>query len=137
MPAFDLQVALKAALTEGKFLRITYRGRGDQYEAVERDIEVYSFDERYIDAFCRLRQDPRCFRVDRIVDAELLAETFDIDPAIESIVGAHGWANRTTAWRRARMQSVLDDAACDRLFLQELREFPDGGARHGPAKIAT
>ena len=127
---------LDSALKEGRVLRISYRA-SRLVEAVERDIEVYAFDEQYVDAYCRLRQDPRCFRVDRIVDAELLAETFDIDPAIESIVGAHGWANRTVAWRRERMQSVLDDAACDRLFLQELREFPDGGARHGPAKIAT
>ena len=110
-----LQAALKTALIERKVLRITYRGRGD-IKGVGRDIEVYAFDERYVDAYCRLRQDPRCFKIDRIVDAKLLGETFSIDPAIESIIAAHGWTNRTAAWRKERMASLRLDELTDELL---------------------
>lgn len=112
----DLSAALQAALIERRVLRITYRRPGDLGEGVDRDVEVYAFDERYIDAYCRLREDPRCFRIDRIVEATLLAEKFSIDPTIESIIGAHGWANRTKAWRKDRMASLHLDEMTDELF---------------------
>lgn len=108
---------IKQALDEQRVLRIEYRKRGD-YLAVKRDIEVYRYDTRYIDAYCRLRQDPRSFRIDRIVRAMLMKETFSIDPAIESIVAVQGWANRTPAWRRERMQSIFLDDLCDELLTE-------------------
>src|SRR5882672_5030437 len=111
----NLQSALKAGLIDRRILRIIYRGRGD-LEPVERDIEVYAFDERYVDAYCRLREDPRCFRTDRIVSAKVLAETFSIDPAIESLLSAQGWTNRTPAWRKERMVSLKMDELADELF---------------------
>ena len=106
---------LKQAWGEQRVLRIEYRKR-DAYLAEVRDIEVYQYDARYIDGYCRLRQDPRAFRIDRIARATLLKETYSIDPAIESIVAAQGWTNRTPAWRRERMQSIFVDAICDKLF---------------------
>jgi predicted DNA-binding transcriptional regulator YafY len=113
----NLNTALKVALIERRVLSITYRAKASALEQGVRHIEVYGFDEQYVDAYCRLRQDPRCFRIDRIVDAKVLAEKFSIDPAIESIVAAQGWANRTAAWRRERMRSIQQDEDCDDLAL--------------------
>src|SRR5688572_17779167 len=106
---------VEIARQERRVLRIEYRKNSD-LRPVTRDIEVYACDDRYVDAYCRLRQDPRCFRIDRIGRATLLAEGFSVDPAIESIVAAQGWTNRTPAWRRERMGSLRLDELCDELL---------------------
>jgi predicted DNA-binding transcriptional regulator YafY len=100
----------KIARLERRVVRIVYRW------GVERDIEVYDFDERYVDAFCRLRQDPRAFRIDRILDAELLPEKFEIDPGVAAQIASTGWAHRSAAWRRTQMWSVMLDEECDLIF---------------------
>lgn len=105
----------KAALCERRVLKILYRGRND-LSFVERDIEVYAFDKRYVDAFCRLRQDPRAFRVDRILEARLLPETYEFDPGVAAQIASTGWAHRTPAWRRDQMRSVMLDEECDLLL---------------------
>ena len=68
------------ALSELRILRICYRSEGQKRTV--RDIDVYWVNEDYIDAVCRLRRDSRCFRIDRIEQAELLPETFDRDPEL-------------------------------------------------------
>lgn len=100
----------KIARLERRVVRIVYRG------GVERDIEVYDFDDRYVDAYCRLRQDPRAFRIDRILDARLLPERFEIDPGVAAQIASTGWAHRTREWRRAQMWSVKVDELCDSLL---------------------
>lgn len=126
----DFRIALKVALIDHKVLRVGYRGKG-YFDPVTRDIEVYSFDERYIDAYCRLRQDPRCFRIDRIVDVKVLAETFSVDPAIESICAAQGWANRTSAWRKERMASLRLDEKSDEALFDRTFVVPEARPRAG------
>ena len=111
----DFRGLFKIARLERRVVTILYRGRND-ISYVERDIEVYDFDERYVDAFCRLRQDQRAFRIDRFLDAELLAERYEFDPGVAAQIASTGWSHRTPAWRRAQMGSVRLDEECDLLF---------------------
>jgi predicted DNA-binding transcriptional regulator YafY len=106
---------LRIARSRQKVLHIAYRP-ANEGRLVERDIEVYGFDGKYVDAYCRLRQDPRCFRIDRIHRASLKPESFKVQSEIESIIAAHGWVNRSAAWRKERMDSVLADKVCDKLL---------------------
>ncbi len=56
--------------------------------AAERDFEprrlTYSGGAWYLDAYCRLRQDQRGFRLDRIDALDLLTETFQERPTAPS-----------------------------------------------------
>jgi predicted DNA-binding transcriptional regulator YafY len=105
---------LDAARGRRLVLRIQYRKwRG---LPIERDIEVYAFDDRYVDAYCRLREDPRTFRRDRIVDATLTGTPCSRWPEIEAFFAAHGWVGRDEAWRWARLASIRTDALCDALL---------------------
>jgi len=64
-------------MTERKVLRITYRSHHPEAEEVStREIEPVKKDGDYCCAFCRLRQDFRTFRLDRIKKAELKDEFF-------------------------------------------------------------
>jgi predicted DNA-binding transcriptional regulator YafY len=67
---------LAAALRTGQVLRISYTDRDGG--ATERDVEPMGFvgkgDSWYLIAWCRLRDDLRAFRGDRIVQAEPLVE---------------------------------------------------------------
>jgi hypothetical protein len=72
-------------------------------------VEVYACDGQYFDGYCRLREDKRTFRLDRIVTLELLDETFDVDPVIDGLVRKDGWTNRTHEWRRRRAGELAKD----------------------------
>jgi predicted DNA-binding transcriptional regulator YafY len=71
--------AMQLAITNLNPVIISYRSEG-QEDAVRRTIEplaVYSTNENWIlIAFCRLRDEVRSFRLDRIVNAEVLHENF-------------------------------------------------------------
>lgn len=63
----------------GRLVRLRYRSwRGD---VTERDVEPYGVAYRagfwYAAGYCRLRRDVRVFRLDRVLDADVVAETFE------------------------------------------------------------
>ncbi len=64
-----------------RVLRIDYRGRGQEMDT-SRDVEplgvVFYGGAWYLVAWCRLRQDYRHFRIDRIRRLELLSEVFAV-----------------------------------------------------------
>jgi proteasome accessory factor C len=72
--------ALRDAAAGGKVVRIVYRSVGRE-ETTERDIEPWivfvMLGRWYVHGFCRLVEDHRTFRVDRIRDLEVLEERFD------------------------------------------------------------
>lgn len=80
----------RQAWAEQRTLRIRYRKPEDS-EVSERDVDVYGWDGVYLDTYCRLRGEPRTFRLDRILDARLLRDVFSWDPAVESFLRIHGW----------------------------------------------
>jgi predicted DNA-binding transcriptional regulator YafY len=81
----------RQAWTDQRVLRIRYQ-KPEDYEISERDVEIYRWDGVYIDAYCRLRTEPRTFRVDRILGASLHEKTFRRDSSVEDFFRIHGWA---------------------------------------------
>ncbi|MCL4301781.1 MAG: YafY family transcriptional regulator [Anaerolineae bacterium] len=67
-------------------VRMIYRGR-NQPEAAPRDVDpyvlVHGWGRQYCLGYCHLRQDIRSFRVDRILDLELLEQAFEIPPEFD------------------------------------------------------
>jgi predicted DNA-binding transcriptional regulator YafY len=100
---------VRQAQLEHRLLRIRYPSDHPGEGITGRDVEVYAHDDRYFDAYCRLREDKRTFRFDRIIAIELLEETFDVDPVIRDLIQKEGWANRSLDWRRNRAQALSDE----------------------------
>ena len=71
---------VKEAVEKQQVLRLEYYSM-DREEVNVREIEPYFLEKRYshymLTAYCRWREDIRLFRIDRIKDIEVLAETFD------------------------------------------------------------
>lgn len=71
-------LAVQRALAQRRVLRLDYRGR--ERDETRRDVEplgvVFHSGTWYLVAWCRLRQDLRHFRVDRIRELEMLADQF-------------------------------------------------------------
>ena len=74
LAALPLEELLSVAKNARQILNITYLSQ--QREVTRREIEVIDVDEVYCYAYCRLRQDLRHFRLDRIQSASLKAESF-------------------------------------------------------------
>lgn len=49
----------------------------------QRKIEVYHWDDVYLFAWCCLRNEPRTFRIDNILQCEVLSEQFQADPTVD------------------------------------------------------
>lgn len=81
---------LRRAWAEQRVVRIRYRKPGD-LEVSEREIDVYGVDGVYVDAYCRLRREPRTFRIDRVLDARLLDVPFEWDSEVETFLRSRGW----------------------------------------------
>jgi predicted DNA-binding transcriptional regulator YafY len=68
-------------VAERRVVRITYKSQyPDAQEVTPREIEPLERDADYCYAFCRLRQDFRTFRLDRIKKAELKDDSFEPRP---------------------------------------------------------
>jgi len=76
----EYAATLRAAAAEGRVVRITYRSVGRE-ENTTREIEPWSvfttLGRWYVMGRCRLVQDQRTFRIDRIKDLETLEEKFE------------------------------------------------------------
>lgn len=102
-----------------RVLRMTYQGR-ERTEETQRDVEplgvVFYGGAWYLVAWCRLRQDHRHFRIDRIRRLELTAEKFEMregfsfkqhmeeSSAREKTLPVRVWFHRT-AQERAQRES--------------------------------
>jgi predicted DNA-binding transcriptional regulator YafY len=81
------------ALLQRKRLRISYEGRGDG-ELTEREISpqrlAHYRDNWYVQAWCHKRQEPRCFAVERIRQAEILPSSAEeiASQALDEYFGA-------------------------------------------------
>lgn len=76
----EQSASLRAAAAEQRVVRITYRSVGRE-ETTTRDIEPWSvfatLGRWYVMGWCRMVDDQRTFRVDRIKDLEVLDERFE------------------------------------------------------------
>lgn len=111
---FDLDdprlALLQQAVLERRVIALRYHGLARD-EVTERQVEphhlTYAGGAWYVDGFCRLRQDGRAFRFDRIEDLVLLDERFTprtIEPPSppEPIVVRVRFAGRVARWVRER-----------------------------------
>lgn len=128
--AQPMLLPVQQGVVQRRVLRMTYHGRG-RGEETARDIEplgiVYYGGAWYVVAWCRLRQDIRHFRVDRIRRLELRSETFAARPdfnlkahlaeqdARQETVPARVWFSQR-AQERARRESyatLIEETARD------------------------
>ncbi len=82
---------LREAATDHRVVSITYRSVGKE-ETTQRAIEPWAvfatLGRWYVMGYCRLAEDERTFRVDRIRDLELLDEAFEPPRSVpEPVVG--------------------------------------------------
>jgi len=68
---------LRQCIGDRRCVRIVYQGFARQ-DVAERVVEPYALTLRYLVGFCRLRQDMRTFRVDRIQQVASLEESFTL-----------------------------------------------------------
>ena len=80
----------RQAWAEQRVMKIRYQ-KPEDLEVSEREVEVYGCDGVYLDTYCRLRREPRTFRIDRILDARLLDVSFHWDPKVEAFLRSRGW----------------------------------------------
>lgn len=80
----------RRAWAEQRVMWIRYQ-KPEDLEVSDREIHVYGVDGVYVDAYCRLRREPRTFRIDRILDARLLEALFEWDPKVEAFLRSRGW----------------------------------------------
>jgi hypothetical protein len=73
-------------------IHIVYQTENKSGVQTERDIDVYAFDEEYIDAYCWLRKEVRKFCPHRIQDAWMLSDRFTREPKIEIEITRSGWS---------------------------------------------
>jgi len=93
-------LSVSRAVTDRCCVDIEYSSRGPTRRVVE-PYGVGGFEGRwYLVGFCRLRQAPRLFRLDRIVSLEVLSEAFepppdfDLDAAVRAILETQPWEVR-------------------------------------------
>lgn len=113
--------------------RVSLRHRaGGRAEASWRKVDPYALVQRggwtYLIGFCHLRQAVRSFRVDRIEEVELLAESFESPPTFDlRAFLADEMAAQAGVEARLRFEPASAAIALtNRLAWEQLTEQPDG-----------
>src|SRR5438270_8031178 len=85
----DSSVVLTLSTATQQEKRVWMRYRSGQAEVTERAVDPYGLIFHaglwYTTGYCHLRQDMRMFRLDRVLQAELLEETFTRPPDFDSL----------------------------------------------------
>jgi predicted DNA-binding transcriptional regulator YafY len=92
---------LRAAIQERRLLRLNYhayRRAGAEWRDVEPTSLVYFGQTWHLAGYCRLRQAPRLFRLERIDRLELLGERFELGPR-------HEQAGPRDAWKASAVEA--------------------------------
>jgi predicted DNA-binding transcriptional regulator YafY len=111
-------------------VRLIYRGR-NQPEPLQRDVDpyvlVHGWGWRYCLGYCHLRQSIRSFRVDRMLELELLDQTFQIpaDFDLEAYVASEPYFQRRVQVRLYFAPEVALIALDNRAYWDTLEEQPD------------
>lgn len=92
-------LAAAVAHLHQRVVRIRYRA-ANLVETL-REVEIYRYDERCIDTFCRHRGAVRTFRLSNVLEIQVLEERFERKPEIVREVEAKGGAidlQRAKTW---------------------------------------
>lgn len=111
-------VTLQWSILDRRVVHLRYHSHSRD-EVTERDVEphnlVYSDGTWYVNGYCRLRQDMRGFRLDRIDGLKLLKETFRprsvARAASEPIVVRVRFAENAARWVRERQHYAFQSEA--------------------------
>jgi predicted DNA-binding transcriptional regulator YafY len=122
---------LRDAIRERRRVRMRYRGRSQQ-EPEQRDVDPYKLVSRwgwqYCIGYCHLRQNPRTFRLDRIIELEVLEQTFTepVDFDLQDYLKTNPFFQPTV---RARLRFGAESAVValdNRAYWESIEEQPDG-----------
>ena len=122
---------LRDAIRERRRVRMRYRGRSQQ-EPEQRDVDPYKLVSRwgwqYCIGYCHLRQNPRTFRLDRIIELEVLEQTFaePVDFDLQDYLKTNPFFQPTV---RARLRFGAESAVValdNRAYWESIEEQPDG-----------
>jgi predicted DNA-binding transcriptional regulator YafY len=120
----DRLKTIRAAIREQQLLRLLYhafRRDGAEWRDVEPVSLVFLSEAWHLAAYCRLRQAPRIFRLDRIDQIAPLPERFELSPRHEHRPGGRDQMNRFPE-ARVRFDPEVERWARERqpyLFLRE------------------
>jgi predicted DNA-binding transcriptional regulator YafY len=122
---------LRDAIRERRRVRMRYRGRSQQ-EPEQRDVDPYKLVSRwgwqYCIGYCHRRQNPRTFRLDRIIELEVLEQTFaePVDFDLQDYLKTNPFFQPTV---RARLRFGPESAVValdNRAYWESIEEQPDG-----------
>ncbi|HET9496204.1 MAG TPA: YafY family protein [Chloroflexia bacterium] len=119
------------AVRAGRTVRMSYLGRGHQ-APTERRFDpytlVHSWGWHYTIGYCHLRRGIRTFRLDRIVELEVLDDTFDPPTGfnLEAYVAAEPFFHPSLHARLRFGPHAAHQALNNRAFWDTLEEHPDG-----------
>ena len=86
LPAGELAVTLSEAVRERRRVRMRYRSWPS--EETEREVDPYAVIHKegywYTVGYCHLRSGRRLFRLDRVLEAQALSETFERPPGFDT-----------------------------------------------------
>lgn len=127
---------LERGVEESRTVRMTYHALSRD-EVTERDVDPYGFLFRasawYLVGFCHLRGEVKIFKVDRVMEARLLEETFT-PPEDFSIREYMGEAWQVMRGEPCEVRVLFSPHAaplareCVWHFSQRCEDLPDGGA---------
>ena len=100
--SFSIQLARNSMLV-ARLRYVSYEG-----EETLRDIDIYSYDNDYIDTWCRLRNEPRTFRIDRILRLDVSNLRFDPIPERGDKIKAKGLTKASRRYQRSVRQMQED-----------------------------
>jgi predicted DNA-binding transcriptional regulator YafY len=119
------------AVHERRRVHMVYRARG-RVEVTERDVDpymlVHGWGRQYCTGYCHLRQAIRSFRVDRILEVQVLEQVFEIpaDFDIEKYAAAEPYFQRRVQVRLYFAPEAALQALDNRSQWDMLEEQPDG-----------
>lgn len=122
---------LWTAVHERRRVKLLYRGQ-NQPEAIPRDVDpyvlVHGWGRQYCLGYCHLRQDIRSFRVDRILDLDMLEQTFAVpaDFDLQTYVASQPYFQRRIQVRLHFAPEAALQALDNRSQWDALEEQPDG-----------
>ncbi len=114
-PTSTLLLCLGVATQLSERVRLRYRsGEQDTERRVDPYGIVLHWERWYLAGWCHLRKGVRVFRLDRVLDAETLAETFTRPAGFDSLaVVLETLATAPKAWDvEVLLETTLEDAQC-------------------------
>lgn len=101
----DLVDAFKELVTQKRRAWIKYQDA--EGRITQRNIDIYNCDSTYLFAWCWLRQEPRTFKIENVVQWRALNERFQPDPTVDRYIREQllpkKWEEKVAweEWRRA------------------------------------